>query len=81
MAILMCLGAHTHRPVCTRLHTRDAITHVCTCGVRVLSPTRSKASLAMRGHGTYMCCNTMEWFRGRENSPDLPQVPARRMSR
>lgn len=51
-------------PVCTRFphtYTRDAITHVCTCGVRVLSPTRSKASLAMRGHGTRTHTRAHEW--------------------
>lgn len=51
-------------PVCTRFphtYTRDAITHMCTCGVRVLSPTRSKASLAMRGHGTRTHTRAHEW--------------------
>lgn len=73
-------------PVCTRfphthIHARCDYSRVhvwCTCVIT--NTVESESCHAWSRHTYTHTCTRMEWFRGRENSPDLPQVPAR-MSR
>lgn len=67
----------------------DPCVHVPTHAMRLLTCARV-VYVCYHQHGrkrvlpcvvtAHVHVHTMEWFRGRENSPDLPQVPAR-MSR